>query len=128
MNKVCGVLFHQVFHEVVKVFVQVLQQFSRDDTCVVVNEVQFGHMVLLVVFENETERAQDAHPFNHIVKLSQATLQNVRNIVVKMLVATLNPLLHYASRNLPVIVVEGQKLARILRNPNMDVGKRGVVF
>lgn len=35
----CFVLFQQVFHETVKVFIEVLKQFSRDDTRIIVNEM-----------------------------------------------------------------------------------------
>ena len=104
---------------------QRVHQFGVDDDGIVVNNIQFGNILLVLVFEHERVGADDGKILNKSLFMLNALAQLFGNLVVEVVVLVVYPLLHDNSGYLLVIVIECHKFACLLVYTDVDICENG---
>lgn len=119
-------LLEQRLHEGVEVTLQVGHQLAIENLLFLIDKVDVAERLMVAIHQDERKGMEDGHLVDLRTQGIQTSIEDGSDLVVEVLLTTVDPLLHDTTVDLVVIVVVGEEIARLLTEFEMDVGKHSI--
>ena len=116
-------ILHQIIEECVKILIKVIHHNRINNDCIAINDIEFGLLISVIVFQDESVWFQDGHSVYQVRMGSQGLTQYRCGLFKEVITLFVYPLFNDTTGDFLIIVIKRHEFPRVLRNTDMNISE-----